>query len=158
MTQPYPSDPDPDAPPEVNAGRLWAGGFATAVVGGLVVFVGVLIARGILDIPVLAPEGAGYLGDETTPVYAGLAALFALLSTALLHMLLLATPRPIQFFTWIVGLVAVAAALIPFGRTAPLEAEVVTAAINLLVGVAVISLLTSVARTAVRQRHGSSLR
>ncbi|MQA84008.1 MAG: hypothetical protein GEV03_05080 [Streptosporangiales bacterium] len=153
MTQPM--YPEPDRSPEVNAGRLWAGGIATAVVAALVVFVGVLIARGILDIPVLAPEGAGYLGDETTPVYAGLAALFALFSTALLQMLLLATPRPVQFFTWIVGLMTAAGALIPFGRSAPLEAEVVTAAINLLVGLAVISLLSGVARTAVRQRQWS---
>lgn len=152
MTQP--SYRDPDRSPEVNAGRLWAGGLATAVVAGLIVFVGVLVSRAILEIPVLAPEGAGYVGDETTPIYAGLAAMFALIATALLHLLLVATPRPHQFFTWIIALVTVAAALGPFARSAALDAKIATAVINLLVGVAVISLLSSVARTAVRHDYG----
>ena len=38
----------------VDAGRLWTGGLATAVVAALVALVGVLIARGLFDIPVLA--------------------------------------------------------------------------------------------------------
>ena len=52
----------------VNAGRLWAGGVATAVVAALVVVAGVFIARGILGIPVLAPAAAGSLGSATTVV------------------------------------------------------------------------------------------
>ena len=39
----------PDAPRTVNAGRLWTGGVATALVAALVALVGVLIARGLLD-------------------------------------------------------------------------------------------------------------
>ena len=39
----------------VNAGRLWAGGVATAIVAALA---GVLITRGVLGIPVLAPKAA----------------------------------------------------------------------------------------------------
>jgi hypothetical protein len=38
----------------VDAARLWTGGLATAVVAALVALVGVLIARGLFDIPVLA--------------------------------------------------------------------------------------------------------
>lgn len=147
-----PADERPEATPDINVGRLWAGGLATAVVAALIVFVGVLVSRGIFNIPVLAPEGAGYVGDETTPIYAGLAGCFALVATALLHLLLIATPRPTQFFTWIVALVTAAAAVGPFGRAAPLEAKIVTAVINLLIGVAVISLLTGVAKTATRSR------
>src|SRR5207249_12211135 len=39
----------------VDAGRLWTGGVATALVAALVAVVGVLIARGLLEVPVLAP-------------------------------------------------------------------------------------------------------
>jgi hypothetical protein len=39
----------------VNAARLWTGGLATALVAALVAVVGVLIARGLFDVPVLAP-------------------------------------------------------------------------------------------------------
>ena len=42
----------------VNAGRLWAGGVATAIVAALAVLAGVLITRGVLGIPVLAPYPA----------------------------------------------------------------------------------------------------
>jgi hypothetical protein len=39
----------------VDAARLWTGGLATALVAALVAVVGVLIARGLFDVPVLAP-------------------------------------------------------------------------------------------------------
>ena len=38
----------------------------------------------------------------------------ALLATALLHVLLLGTPRPFTFFAWITGLADVVAAAAPF--------------------------------------------
>ena len=71
----------------VNAGRLWAGGVATAIVAALAVLAGVLITRGVLGIPVLAPKAASDFGESSTAVYAGLAAGCALLATALLHVL-----------------------------------------------------------------------
>ena len=36
---------------QVNAGRLWGGGVATAIVAALAVLAGVLITRGVLGIP-----------------------------------------------------------------------------------------------------------
>lgn len=39
---------------------------ATAVVAALVAVVGVLIARGLLDVPVLAPTEEGVLGNANT--------------------------------------------------------------------------------------------
>ena len=128
----------------VNVGRLWAGGVATAIVAGLAVVVGVLIARGLLDIPVLAPGKDGSLGDSTTTLYAVLAAGCALAATALLHLLLVATPRPFAFFTWITGLAVVATAVAPFTQDAALSSKVFTATMNVIVGIAVISLLSGV--------------
>ena len=92
------------------------GGVATAIVAALAVLAGVLITRGVLGIPVLAPKAASDFGDSSTAVYAGLAASCALLATALLHVLLLGTPRPFTFFAWITGLADVAWTLRPPGR------------------------------------------
>jgi hypothetical protein len=120
-------------------------------VAALVAVVGVLIARGVFDVPVLAPTGEGTLGDASTARLAGLAALAALLATGLLHLLLLSTPRPGRFFGWIVAL-AVIAAILPFMTDAELSTQVATAAINLAIGLAIGSLLSGVARSAMRPR------
>ncbi|MEE2045375.1 hypothetical protein Q7689_18695, partial [Nocardiopsis tropica] len=77
----------------VNTTRLWSGGLATAVVAALVIFAGALVFRGVFDVPVLAPEEAGNLGDASTVAYALMAAVAALLATALMHLLLLSAPK-----------------------------------------------------------------
>ena len=99
--------------PPVDAARLWTGGLATAVVAALIAVVGVVIARGLFDVPVLAPEREGVLGDSTTVRLAVLAAAAALVATGLMHLLLLSTPRPFRFFTWIVSLLTLLAVLGP---------------------------------------------
>ena len=102
---PYAEDPANIRPtPKVDAGRLWMGGLATAAVAALVALTGVLIARGLFDVPLLAPTREGTLGDASTAGLAGLAAAAALLATGLMHLLLLSTPRPGQFFRWIMVL------------------------------------------------------
>ena len=45
------------------------GGIATAIVAALVVLAGVLITRGMLGIPVLAPKAASDFGDSSTAVW-----------------------------------------------------------------------------------------
>src|SRR5215216_4378971 len=62
----------------VDAGRLWTGGLATA-----------LVARGLFDVPVLAPTREGALGNANTARLAILAAAAALVATGLMHLLLL---------------------------------------------------------------------
>ena len=141
---------DLDEPVVPSASRLWTGGVATAVVAALVVVAGVYICRGVLGIPVLAPSGAGDLGNLSTAVYAGLAAASALLCTGLLHLLLLEVPRPITFFIWITVLADVIVAAAPFTQPAPTDSKMFTAVINLVAGVAVISLLSGVAQSAIR--------
>lgn len=151
-----PADPDISESSSLNVGRLWAGGLATAIVAALAVVVGVYIARGVLGISVLAPEAASNLGNSTTVVYALLAAGCTLLATGLLHVLLLGAPQPLSFFVWITGLGVVAGAAAPFTQPAPLASKVFTAVINIIVGVAVISLLTGVARSATRPARTSA--
>ena len=102
----------------VDAGKLWAGGLATAVVAALIAVVGIVIARGIFHIPVLAPNRSGTWGDADTVTYALAAFGVGLFATALMHILLLATPSPFTFFGWILGLSTLVAALAPFATSA----------------------------------------
>ncbi|MEU4293569.1 DUF6069 family protein [Kribbella sp. NPDC026596] len=140
----------------VNAARLWAGGGATAVVAALIALVGILIARGVFDVPVLAPKGEGTWGDADTPKYALFCGLAALVATGLLHLLLISTPRPLQFFSWIIMLATAAAALLPFVANGSTSSKVATGVINLVVGIAIGTLLSSSARSAMRDRRDIS--
>jgi Family of unknown function (DUF6069) len=141
--------PGPEQDPVVAAGRLWAGGLATALVAGLVATAGVTVARGILHVPVFAPDGDGTWGDADTGVYALGAALAALLATGLMHLLILFAPRPERFFDWIMALVTLVGVLAPFANGAGTVA-IATAVINLVVGIAIASLTVGVAAASMR--------
>jgi hypothetical protein len=111
---------------------------------------GVLIARGVLDITVLAPATAGPWGGTATAWYAGGAAAAALLATGLVHLLLLSTPRPMRFFAWAMVLATVIAVFVPMVADAALAARLAVAALNLILGIAIGSLVSGTAASAVR--------
>ncbi len=136
--------------PRVEAGPLWAGGVATAVVAALVGIVGTLACRWLFGIPILAPAKDGAYGDVHTTGLVLAAAGAALVATLILNLLLLSTPRPLAFFQWIVGLVTVVMVLFPFSTGAPLSQKVATALVDLVLGIAIGSLLTGVGARAVR--------
>lgn len=160
MTYPMrPPEPEPGpgrgvAPrrvhPRVDAGQLWAGGAATAVVAALIAIVGILICRWLFNIPILAPQRAGAWGNASTGWYAVCAAAIALVATALMYLLALGLPRPTVFFGWIIGLATLVAVVFPFSTTAPLAQKVATAVINLALGFAIGSLINGVAAWATR--------
>ncbi|CAL9355146.1 DUF6069 family protein [Streptomyces atacamensis] len=159
MTGPPPYDQYPShgdrrepAPARIAAGRLWATGAATAAVAALAAVVTTLLIRGVLGVPVFAPDGAGAWGDATTGYLAALAAGAALVATALLHLLLVATPRPGRFFTWIVLLVTAAMMLFPFTTGIATESKFGTAAVALVTGLAIASLLSSAVPSVVTDR------
>lgn len=133
----------------IDAGRLWTGGVMAGVVAGGVAIVGLLIARGILDIPVLV-RLEGELVAPSTWWYAGMAFVGALLATGLLHILLAAAPQPHRFFGWIFGLVVAIAALAPLTTSATLATRVAVSAINLAIGLSIGSILSGVSRSASR--------
>ena len=135
-------------PATIDAGRLWAGGLATALVAALTAAAGVLIATGIFDFEVLAPPG---FTDSEMANYAIAAAVAALLATALIHLLIVAAPRPFAYFNWIIGLLIVVATLIPFASSVTLATKVATAVINLVVGIAIASLTTGTAARVTRR-------
>ncbi|HYK70699.1 MAG TPA: DUF6069 family protein [Streptosporangiaceae bacterium] len=150
-----PERPPPDRP-SVDAGRLWAGGIATAIVACLIGLVGVLVARWILGIPLLAPSRDGAYGDvHTTGLLLGIAGA-SLVATLLMHLLLLSTPRPLAFFGWIIGLATVLAVVIPFSTSAPLDQKAATAVVFVVLGIAIWTLLSGVGARSVRVRDSRS--
>src|SRR5579871_4054584 len=153
MTTPMPraEEPPPEPTRWIEPGPLWAGGVATAVVAALIALVGILIARWLFTIPILAPKRAGAWGNASTGMYVLSAAGAALVATAILHLLLLTTPRPQVFFGWIIALATVVAVVFPFSTTAPLSQKIATGFINLVLGVAIGSLVAEVSRRVTRR-------
>jgi hypothetical protein len=119
----------------VDARKLWSGGAASAVVTGLLALTGVLISRWLFDLPVLAPKGNGTYGDVHTTAFVLAAAGGALLATGLVHLLMLAVPRPLLYFGWIIALVTVIVVAYPFSTSAALDAKIATAIVDLVIGV-----------------------
>jgi len=151
----YPASADGAGGPRVrpDSGRFWAGGVATAVVAALIALVGILICRWTLNIPILAPAGDGAWGDAHTGEYVLVAALVALVAAGLLYLLVLSTPQPVLFFRWIIGLVTLIAVVYPFSSGAPIDQKVATAIVNLVLGLAIASLLTATAARAIRRSY-----
>ena len=121
------------------------------MVAALIALVGILVARWLFNISFLSPRRAGAWGDASTAGYVLSAAGAALVATALMHLLLLTTPRPQVFFNWIIGLATVVAVVFPFSTTAPLAQKTATGLINLVLGFAIGSLVAEVSRRATRR-------
>ena len=134
-----------------DSAQFWAGAVATAIVAALIALVGILVCRWTLNIPILAPAGDGAWGNAHTAEYALVAALIAIIAGGLLYLLVLGTPQPNMFFDWIMGLATLAAVVYPFSTSAPLDQKAATAVVNLVLGIAITSLLTAVAARAVRR-------
>ncbi len=155
----YPASPRNAAANRVrpDPAQYWAGAVATAVVAALIALVGILISRWALNIPIMAPAGNGAWGNAHTAAYSLLSALVAIVAAGLLYLLMLGTPQPNTFFTWIMGLATLAAVVYPFSTSAPLDQKVATAIVDLVLGVAIISLLTMVAARSIRRQAPPSV-
>jgi hypothetical protein len=149
----YPAPPRNSAANRLrpDPAQFWAGAGATAIVAALIALVGILISRWTLSIPIMAPAGEGAWGNAHTAEYVLLSALATIVAAGLLYLLMLSTPQPNTFFTWIMGLATLAAVAYPFSTSAPTDQKVATALVDLVLGIAIISLLTMVAARAVRR-------
>lgn len=149
-TQPLPGSRDPgdefrsDHRMVVDGPRLWAGGVATAVVAGLVAWVGVLIGNDILDFRLSKSAVIVSVFDSFTGNYVFTAAVLALAGTGLAHALCVSTPRPAAFFGWIVGLLTVVSVVIVFTRGGTMIDKISVGVINLVIGVVIGSLISAV--------------
>lgn len=134
-------------PRRIRSGTLWAGGLATAVVSALVAAVGVVVCDAVFN---LHPVHLGLPGDSDVPSwisYPVIAFVGSLAATALLHLLLVRVPQPVRFFNWIMGLIAVLAAALPFTQGFSGRA-LVTAIIGVVCVVAITLLLIGTASRA----------
>jgi hypothetical protein len=135
----------------IDSRRLWAGGAATACVAALVALIGVLLFNSVLDVKLVQHPLLLTLTGSLAVNYAVTAFVAALVATGIAHLLTATTPRPRLFFGWIVGLATVAAMVVPFAAEASTASKVSTAVINMVVGIAIGSLLTGVlSRTVIR--------
>ena len=148
---------DPEPGPELRTTRrvdprpLWSGGIATAVVAALIALVGILVCRWLFKIPILSPANDGAWGNASTAGYTLAAFACALAATALMYLLLISTPYPRVFFGWIIGLATVVAVVFPFSTSAPTSQKIATGFINLVLGVAIGTLIAEVSRRATRR-------
>jgi 3',5'-cyclic AMP phosphodiesterase CpdA len=133
----------------VDPGRLWAGGAATALVTAGIATAGILLMRGVFDIDVIVPKLDGGWHQASIGQYALGAALASLAATALMQVLILFTPRPARFFAWIVTMATLVAMTLPFVTSATIESTLTTSGLNLLLGLAIGSLIAGTARSAV---------
>ena len=122
------------------------------MVAALIALVGLLVARWLFNISFLSPRREGAWGNASTAGYVFASAGCALVATALMHLLLLTTPYPRVFFGWIIGLATVVAVVFPFSTTAPTSQKIATGLLNLVLGVAIGSLISEVSRRATRRR------
>ncbi|GAB2985993.1 DUF6069 family protein [Amycolatopsis acidiphila] len=137
----------------LDPARLWAGGVATALVAALVAIVGILIARGLAGVAILAPKGSGLWGNANTATYAIVSALVALAATGLIHLLSVATPKPTTFFGWIMVLLTLIAVVLPLSLAVSYETKIATALLNLVIGLVVTLLLISTAGSALKRAN-----
>ncbi len=146
-----PRDTNPTDPRlSVEAGRYWAGAIATALVAALIGFIAVVVFERVFSLTLVPPPDLLGTGSHQI-TYAVDGALLALVTACLQHLLILSTPRPQAFFGWIMGLIIVVITVLPFAWTSDARAALLSGLVSLVIGVAVWSLLASVAtRTIVR--------
>jgi hypothetical protein len=134
----------------VNVRALWAGGAASAVVAALVAVVGVIVCEDVLDLQMVPPPLLP-IGWSLIVRYALTAAVLALAATGLAHILVLTTPRPEAFFSWIVGLATFAGVAISLGSPGSWADRFATALVNLVIGLCILSLVRSLIGRATTQ-------
>lgn len=145
---------DEETRADADAGRLWAGGAATALVAAGVALIGVMVLHSLLHAAIVSPTGLRQAAGYAMIAFPVSAAILTLLATGLLHLLMTTTPRASQFFAWIASLALALLILQVFLHQTDLLTQAETAAFYLLIGVAIISSLLGVSRSAVRyHRH-----
>lgn len=147
------TDPSWNEQVRTDAGRLWAGGVATAVVAAGVTLIGIMVLHQLLHAPILSPGGLRQAADYAMVAFPVAVGIVTLLATGLLHLLLMTTPRAGQFFGWIASLVLALVVLQVFLHETDLLAKVETTVFYLLIGIAIITSLLGVARSAVRYQR-----
>lgn len=148
FTPAAPRDPyDPKL--TLEGGRYVAGALATALVAALIGLVGVVVIEGIFDQDMVPPPDLFSTGSHAA-AFAIDGAIFAILASAVLALLVVSTPRPKRFFGWLMVLATALITVLPFAWTSHLDRAVLSAIVNLVIGLATWSLLAGVATRTIR--------
>ncbi|WP_100422476.1 DUF6069 family protein [Sediminihabitans luteus] len=135
----------------VAPGRFLGGALATAIVAALAGLVGVIVLEDVVGLDLVPPPDAFATGSHGA-AFAVAGALLAFLAAGVLVLLIVSTPRPRLFFGWLMALTTVVVTVLPFSWTDDVGAAIASAAVNLLIGSAVWSLLTGVAGRTIEVR------
>jgi hypothetical protein len=136
--------------PVLDATRLWTGGLATAAVAALVGLVGTLIIRVLVHYAPVGTAAAHALTSTNAGLLCLFAAVAALAATGVAHLLMVSTPDPLSYLGWIIGLSTAAAVVVPLLGGIPMAAAVALAVVNLVIGLAIGSLVVGAASAAYR--------
>jgi hypothetical protein len=141
---------DQTGQPVIDTVRLWGGGLATAAVAGLMATIGVVVFQLVIDVDLLTPRSRGLTQASATTIYVVSAGAGTLIATLILQILVALTPRPMSYFSWMIGLITAVFTLLPFAADAETASQVATAVTNLCVGVVILTMLPQVAYSTIR--------
>lgn len=147
---PRPANQSGSAQSSIDQGRFWVGAVLAAGAAALTGVISMIIANGILGIPIVWGNG-GSVDLVHISSYGLLAAAAALVVAGLYDAMIHFAPRPGVFFGWLGGLGTLLAALIPFTTPAPLQSQIVLGGMNVLVGAVILALVPSAAISARRR-------
>ncbi len=139
-----------DRRPVLDATRLWTGGLATAAVAALVALVGTLVIRVLVEYAPVGTSTAHAISGGNAGLLCLFAAIAALAATGVAHLLIVSTPDPLSYLGWIIGLSTAAAVVVPLLGGLPMAAAVAIAIVNLVIGLAIGSLIVGAAAAAYR--------
>jgi hypothetical protein len=119
--------------------RFWVGAILTSAVAGLAGVIGLIIAQDLLHVPLtLSSTGVPILHVGS---YGTLIGLFSMLAGVLYAGMVAFAPRPTVYYGTLTGLLTALAVLLPFTASGSLTAQLALAAINLVVGVLIMTLI-----------------
>ncbi|RKS68741.1 hypothetical protein BZB76_5868 [Actinomadura pelletieri DSM 43383] len=123
---------------------LWWTGISAALCGGVLAFASVAALRTMagVDVPVFAGGRAEAVPAATS--YALCATAGTIQATALMHLLVASSARPVRVFAWIGAIAVVLLTVLPLVLRGPLDAALATSGLNLVGGTAVVVLLSLV--------------
>ncbi|WP_216899451.1 DUF6069 family protein [Nocardia alni] len=139
--------------PEVDLGKFVGGVLAAAVVSALAAW----LCAWIIQVIATKVTQTGKLGvwnpmAQDAYWFAVVAFLCALLAGVLWYLLLLGTPSPGLFFTWIVGILTAAAVIIPLVLSSDIWVGVTTAVEHLVIGLPILSTVRMVGARSITYR------
>ncbi|GAA4237589.1 hypothetical protein GCM10022254_50050 [Actinomadura meridiana] len=123
---------------------LWWTGISAALGGGILAFAAVVALRTMfgIEVPVFAGDHSATVPAATS--YALCAIAGTIQATALMHLILASSARPVRAFAWIGAIAVALLTILPLTLNGPFDAALATAGINLVGGSAVVVVLSAV--------------